>query len=481
MREDHPIDELFRRSLERAEAAPPPVVWDRIRRARRSRGNWPGLNSLPLLLIPFAGALLYYYSTGSRSIDHPVSAIVAVELPSPETPSDRRNGGLHTDERSVTSVSAEDGGSLSPGMDHGNDVRDRSIVANTEISPGAGPIKAGDRNDAAFFHVAGQSIERSEWSASSIGTGTTDREAISSIQALSPGTSPGNAESISIDATIGFTEDTKYHSPVPIHLDRKAEPSLATRPEPSIHVLPKAEWVLSLMIGKCDVKRTWHGEDAVLTQALNKTEGHTSTVAMGVGLGRHWRSGWGLSAGLLTERSEQVFDHRERLTEVTQEVTSWLVTLDNEVYVSNVDTLLHYTTTEKEYRGLDRRSIVRIPVETHFHKPLGRFLVGGRAGLSLEFTRAEQELSLIADEQEGRLAVARLAPSEISRRHPTLIQASIGMDLGYMLTEHWCVWAQPVYIGGALPVSQTGMAWNTPTRFGLQFRLSHHFTPRNRP
>ena len=483
MREDHPIDELFRRSLDRAEADPPPAVWDRIRHARhRKRWRfWPGLNGLFLLLIPFAGTLVYFGLLGTGSPEtHSTASIAAMELHSaPGASSDRQLDGPYTANEHLAEAAPIEKNELVSRSKQGIPLR--SYHSDEGVLPHVGTNLNSDRNEPSFFNSEQNENEHFEGLDPSITSGTDDDEIVRSMPDLSLNIPLKNTGVPLIGETENTTEGTDYFSPLVIDLDRKLGPQFATRPEPPDYVLPKAEWVFSLLIGKFDVKRNWHGEDALLTQALNKSEGRTSTIAMGVGLGRHWRSGWGLSAGILTERSEQVFDHRERRTEVIEEVTNFMVTLDDQVFVNNVDTLLHYTTTEKEYRGLNRRSTLRIPIEGHFHKPIGRFIVGGRAGLSLEFTRAEQDLSLILDEQEGRLSVMQLPATELTRRHPMLLQGSIGVDLGYMFTEHWSVWAQPTYLSGSFPLSRTASTWNSPSRIGIQFRLSHHFIPRNRP
>src|SRR5690606_6324754 len=105
------------------------------------------------------------------------------------------------------------------------------------------------------------------------------------------------------------------------------------------------------------------GDDEELVKALQKTEARTSTFAPGLMLERKWHSGWGFGAGIFHERSEQQFQFVDKRTLVTEEVITWLVTLDSEVFISDQDTLRSYTTTEKTYSGSNRRSITRIPVE----------------------------------------------------------------------------------------------------------------------
>ena len=245
------------------------------------------------------------------------------------------------------------------------------------------------------------------------------------------------------------------------------------------YVLPNGEWIFSFVIGTSDVKRTWRGSDDPLVKALNDLEVHNTSYAFGVNAGRKYRSGFGFTTGLISERSEQQFSYTDRRTEVSQEVITWLVTLDSQVFVSDVDTVESVTTTEQRYNGFDRRSVLRIPLEGYFHRSAGRLHYGIRAGASIELTQVDQQHSLFFDRQEGRIEVTDLSGSELRARYPVMLSGAIGVDLGYSLAEHWSIEASPVLTSGIAPLTRTAEVWNSPSRFALQLRLNYHFT--NRP
>lgn len=241
------------------------------------------------------------------------------------------------------------------------------------------------------------------------------------------------------------------------------------------YVLCPSEWWLGIHFGSYSLSYDWAGENAFLANALNEVEAPTSTLALGLSVGKEWRSGWGLSTGLTFERSEQAFSRVERTTQVEEEFTTYVVTLNTQVFVIDVDSSMVILTTEKESNGAVRRSHVRIPLETYWHKGLGRWSVGPRAGLALEFVTGKSGTLLMPNATDGSLVAARPDKAVFDQRFPTTLVGTIGLDIGVDLDERWTIQLKPGYMQGLLTFQGTAPAESLPHRWGVQFGIVHHF------
>ncbi len=510
-REEHPIDAQFRRVLADAEATPPPHIWEGVVNARRERRwtfHWFRMNGLLALLIP-ASALVMYVAwldgtdtpvtqeqTTAPALNAEVTLAHAASgstspLPGMDAVQHERSSEHHARMATTTDTqpaperkvnSAEASGALHYASDEGQSMGDRT---RTETSLGATfnrPLTA----------MAGADVPGIETSPSeNSGSGALDHSDISAPD-LPDGQAPPRPVSITntpagrdpsgVAPIIGVVPKTgAVERIVPLRITHQgladpATPLYAAR-EPA-YVLPNGEWLFSGLVGWYDVSRKWRGSNGPLTHALDQAEARTSTLAYGLGLTRQWRSGWGLSIGVFDERSEQQFNFVDRRTEVTQEITNFMVVLNSEIIVSNSDTVDLYSTTEKRYEGVDRRNILRIPVEAHYHRSVGRLHYGLRAGLAVEITSTRQDHSLALEPEDGRIVATSLSSTELQQRHPLMLLGVAGVDLGYTLNENWSFWANPMYMAGTMPLARTGEAWSSPSRFGLQFRLSYHFIPK---
>jgi hypothetical protein len=232
---------------------------------------------------------------------------------------------------------------------------------------------------------------------------------------------------------------------------------------------------LGASIGFNDVRLLWTGDDERLANALDDSEAVHSTVSPGVAFGRTWLSGWGLSTGVFLERSERYFEHTERSSTVETALLTYIVTLNTQVFVSNVDTVESVSTTERHTSGVNRRTALRIPFEASWQRRARRWSYGLRAGAAVEFTRAEHALSLDLQGQDGRLVATDLSGEAIDGRYPTALLLTAGLEVGYLFHERWSLHAGPAYMRGVTPLEDTAPVHALPERLGLQFGLVHHF------
>ncbi len=443
MRPDHPIDELFRNALHEAEATPPPSVWEGIRVGRRPKRRlppWFRMNGLLLLIVPLLGIGGYaLLPKGDRLASEQVVLAETTEALAPPI----------TTMRAAPATLSEKAPATIP-----KDV----IHEETEAMSAFSMASSLGRVTATSEHAPRINTTPDEALASSdpklllpdpFATDMTERSMPENVITLRP----------------LLPQLAIVRGPIPA----SAPPACAE------YVLPHGEWNISGVVGLYDVKRDWQGEDQALVTALNGTEANNTTWGLGLELGREWRSGWGLSAGLFHERSEQQFAFTEKRSQVSQEVVTWLVTLDQQVFANEMDTVEHVHVTEARYNGTDRRHVYRIPVTGSYQRRIGPIHYAIRAGFALEYTQIHQDHSLVLD-PEALLTVRSLSAHELRRRHPLLLLGTVGAGLGHSFHENWQLWLGAAYMRGLAPLGTTADAWTSPTRLGLQLRLVHQFT-----
>lgn len=241
--------------------------------------------------------------------------------------------------------------------------------------------------------------------------------------------------------------------------------------------VPHGEWWLGLVAGSMQGRTRWQGSDAELADALEEGEGVLGQFVWGAAVGRQWRSGFGVSTGFMTDRTEREFRHVDVERTTTEEVQSHYVTLNNLVFLSDVDTIVTTSTRESITRGVDRRSTLRIPVLGHWRSEWRRWSLGARMGVALELTRAEAGPA-ITRRGDGAIGAAFLSASERSARYPATVLGVLGADLGYRLHEHWSIEAGYLAMPGALTLSEQAPVHAVTSRHGAEFRLILHLPTR---
>lgn len=461
MREEHPIDQRFRDALLSAEAQPPPSVWEGVKNGRRRRRGfvfWSRRRGLAIATLFVAlGAGAYWATREMRDV--------------PNTFVDTHNT-RHTGLKTTSSTASE-----------------KAVVEGVGTTPA--PTLSSDVPTTLAKRTPGSAQEN-------VVRGTTAKaHKDGTSRSSNPITVPGLGEKAEGYSVVIHTEmnpggvspaaEPNYSAPGPdavtlVHLAPLSSNWLSSAPAltpvakaPSVYVLPSADWWVAGQVGLYDVRRQWSGANAALTDALNGSEAWTSTIAVGALVGRTWRSGFGLSTGVEHERSEQLFRYVDRWTRVDQEITTSIVTLDTQVFVSNADTITTMTLDERLAEGIDRRSVFRIPFEGHWCGSWRRWNYGLGLGVAAELTKATSSRVLVQDELDGHITSALPQGNQLRDRYPTVFLGVISADLGYLLHEHWTLWASPAYMHSLAAIGSNADVFAQPERLGLRLRLSYSF------
>ena len=464
MREEHPIDQHFRNALLSAEVQPPPSVWDGVKNGRRRRRGllfWSrrrGLTIATLFVALGAGAYWAIRDT-------------------PDTPNMFSNA--HVDRNAETP-------NLFP------ESREEPVVKPADTDPQ--PVSSTGLSAVAFTNMADGTREKVVLSAKAR---TVNGETTTPANPRTPFPPAGKDDVVPVlpgrEEALPFTTlpepslstplldagIVSHLKPIPAHWN-PSEPELTpVAKATAVYVLPASEWWVAAQVGWYDVRRQWSGTNATLEGALNASETWTSTIGVGALVGRTWRSGFGFSAGAEHERSEQAFRYVDRWTSVDQEITTNVVTLDTQVFVSQGDTITRTTLDERIAEGMDRRSVLRVPLDAHWRSSWRRWSYGLAVGMAAEITRTSSNMILVQDGPDGRIASAQPRSAELRERYPTVFLGTISADLGYLLHERWTLWASPVYMHSLGVIGSRSEVFAEPERLGLRLRLGYTFNCRH--
>lgn len=454
MREEHPIDNQFREALFGAEVQPPASVWAGVKNRRRRRGMafWSRRRGLTIVTLFVAlGAGAYWAlnadrerTSGAGQLATPVATEGSSAVPSPlvETPAPDPNLGKAT----ITKPASTTEASNEPVQPITNEVPASRAPEMTRKDPvPSAPRKAATVSDRPMGEGLAATIVPSE-----------------EAPAITP--APPPLETGPIQRMNGLR--TEWHA-----TDHLLTPRTAIVPA---YVLPNSEWWLGAQVGWYDVRRQWSGGGAELRDALNASEAWTSTIGMGLLAGRTWRSGWGFSVGAEHERSEQQFRHIERTVATDETIETMMVTLNAELIFLDVDTVVTQVVNEQVAEGIDRRSVLRIPLDGHWRGSWHRWMYGMGLGVAGEFTRTTSS-SILVQDTDGRIVSAAPEGGELRDRYPMMLLGTVSADVGYLLSEHWSLWASPAYIRSLTAFNNGSDVFAEPERFGLRLRLSYTF------
>jgi hypothetical protein len=464
MSERHPIDELFHRALHDAEVTPPPAVWEGIVRKRTERRG--GFRGWLLAVLLVGSGLAAWWAFGTRT-----------------------EQALHVAEREVTTPvdaqpanRAEPVGEASTAPATAPVTSSGAATTTTEVStPDPSPIGAG--SSTASDDLGGAASASNANSTVHTGTGSSTNTGRMGVRANTSTSGSGGASAPGGSAAMHVVRDAE---PDPLDRLSVVVPALLPAPiirdsvrraeDPQPYVLPNADWWVALELGRYDERRTWYGDDGALVNALNATEVPHYTTSIGVLGGRSWRNGFGLSLGVAYEGSSQSFQFNGASTQQdTVLYFPYLVTLDTQVFVSNVDTVPTYVTVQERTNATNSFSVVRVSAEGHWHANLRRWTIGPRLGLGTEFTTMRKGYTLDSG-SDTLLTVVNAAEESYDARYATVLTALIGADVGFALTEHWGLWATPTYARGLVSWGPSDAPYMLPERIGLRLRLSYTFT-----
>ncbi|MDX9751551.1 MAG: hypothetical protein RBT71_10765 [Flavobacteriales bacterium] len=251
---------------------------------------------------------------------------------------------------------------------------------------------------------------------------------------------------------------------VPTPLYRPAEPM----------VLPRGEWWAGVQLGSYMYRYRWQGDDRRLTDALDAAHGTAAAIVPGLAVQRQWRSGWGLAAGLWAGVAEQRFHATDRRTWVEHDIHTYLVTLDGQVFVSNVDTVEHVMHQEATVAGNARRTVLFVPLEATWAKRVRRFHYGLRAGVVAELPLGASGAMPAFVVADGPLTAVTADRRAHNARRPAALSMSVGAELGFQLHERWAIAVGGRYMHATLPFAPATDAHGLADRWGTEFRLLHH-------
>ena len=448
MQAKHPIDDLFHSTLAQAEATPPPDLFARVldSRSGRRRGAawWWKAGSLFLLGSTIVGAITMYQmgvdpaaTTPLAMVPHDGQELVTTSRIEGPSPSDR-SGPAQENAEALTAMTTGKG--VGPAKDRA-----------ARMISGTGP--------------AGTIVTSSMPLTGSMGNPL-------SVQ-KDPSADPTKGASIAwagVDETATPMERRSTHLPT----TPSGVPVGAARTQG--YVLPRGDWWVGARADVLNETRTWSGANTRLVDALNAAEAPSTYWSLGFLGGRTWRSGFRLGTGMLYERSERTFSTTYRTTTIDQQITSYFVTLNEQVFVSDVDTLTTTSYGDVQVEGIYQRALLRIPLEFGWRYDLERWSIMPKLGLMLELNLQRQGLSLDLANEDGPLSAVELDPESMRQRHPDLLLAMVGAEASYLLGERWRISAAPVFLWTAIPLGTQGtQPRSIPQRSGLEFGLTYTF------
>lgn len=251
-------------------------------------------------------------------------------------------------------------------------------------------------------------------------------------------------------------------------------PALAQRPAP--YVLANGQWWLGLYVGMGQSTGTWRGLHA---DALNTAERWRGSTQWGAQLGRSWRSGWSISAGAGLELTQSTFTHEESSEALFTEVdTTWTATVYNNtedlVYTWNIDTSMTTRPTEvRRTSARNRYGAIQLPLTVAWHGDLRRFRYGLLGGLVAYIPTQREGSTLLNEANDSGLRIIDLVDRRVDDRFRPRMSAQVGVSVGYSLTEHLALYAEPVFYA---PLR----AFTSPEAplmkgYSFQIRLLHEF------
>lgn len=493
-REQHPIDDHFRRSLAAAEVEPPAHVWASVAAAQRGSDRRWGLWFWPLLLlvgVGVAGAFQFFGKAGGDLVDADIptngakqhastagaEALLSVADTRTTAGSSTHVGGADGDATETATARAprlglpEPKASVPPSRDldgEGSpDIEASTVAAGSSASSAATVTKGSTYTTVPAAQGGATPSDKAEGA----------EELSNSAQGAMPKTA---AEA---DALWAADLDLRPRrmSILPMALTMSVPDRAPYRANPTTdhYVLPRGEWWVGPAVGLFSTKLRWQGDDRELAEAINRTMGTRTEPAFGPAFGYTWRSGWGISSGLFWQQGEQQRRLSDRRTDVEQEIISSVVSLDAQVIVSSTDTLITTTTTETEFSGVERSTVLRIPIQGHWHGNRGRLLYGAQLGLVVERSSFRGGPTLVRDASDGRIVPVSDASVSGQDRQPLTLSGSAGLELGYQLHERWALRGGPLLMHGLASMQRPENVFALPDRLGLQFLLVHHIHRRS--
>ncbi len=474
MKEQHPIDELFARLLRDAEAVPPARVWQGIVQNRKRAGWLRRWGWLPLVLL-FSTGIGYSLmelrapAGAATASAHGHGATIA-PYGAPPAPAEGSDATMrpHAAEPSALVPVAPREKRNAQAAARMRPASNAAHASPAERAPAAHGIDvATDRNPA-------KAVAEKAVAAVAHGHGHYEREERVSAPAGHAGTGPlGVRTSTKAETVRGPGGAYWLRTRLPQVGGEPAEPDLLSAPSTSF-AGPHRSWWIAATAGQFSETRTWKGGSTDLRTALQGTEQPHHTSAFGLLFGINGRGGWSLATGLEHHAGRYDFKHADRFRTRRDSIITHVVTFNTLILASSTDTISTYREEQRSVAAVNRYTTLRIPVELGWHVPHRRFRLGARAGLALEISTLRSGATL----QYNELGLQSVEVTPTDKQCMSVLAASVGADLGYILTEHWSIWASPVYEAGLLSLLPEDHApCSMPERMGIRFRLAYTIRP----
>ncbi len=487
MREQHPVDDLFARNLRDAQVPPPPEVWQGIALARNGRRDgwfrrWPWL----VLLVAAGSLATYQFAVEDAPADHlavhPAPNEYAA-LPNLDDMRDPRNGNLvpHPEGRStpLNNKAHAGGGTIQSSVRQEPVISspEQDLTHNREEHRHERLARDADMDtDRAFTNTTPHLVD-----------GPADPEkgpeqALAQVQYAfhAFANAPGTGLPLPVEHTYGpFGSGNDGPGWMESRWPERTGPMLSGPQRglgPALADAPHAWW-LAATIGLYGEHRKWKGNDEVLVQALQGTEVLHPASSFGLLLGRESHSGWNMAIGLEYLASRFHFNHLDKFTTRHDSLVTFVITFNNQVLSSYLDTLSTYSQVQQPVSAVNRVSTLRVPMELGWHSAYRRFHWGARAGLAIERNSIHSGATL-SNTVHGIRSEYPVANGD---RTSWLIDGSMALDLGYALSERFGLWASPTLSIGLLSLSRNeAQPYAMPGRAGLRFRLAYTLIPTHR-
>ncbi len=472
MQDRHPIDDLFRRGLEQAEATPPHRVWEGVVRARdqrRARWWYFGLAAGLLVLV---GSVVAPTLSEDRVTNY-LSDLRGEAATRSRTITKEPTEGMSAD-HSSRSLSAEVAAGPS------EDVTSRALgTKGTSDHRNNGPAASHGQADNEPAHGTRMAENpeadqdpRLVQPAIAIPRVTADGTAGSG-----PDGREGPVPTADVAGVLASGAKQGYEMEL-LSLRYPIHPSIAqTIPQDvrpiDAYVLPDHDlWVAvhgGLLRGDLRVP----ADDKALGAAWEKALSPGLVRTVGFTLGKSYRNGRGLSVGVEFGTSDQAFDHTNQMDSTVMSIETNVAMLDTTVLVYSVDTFLTVLDQSIRGSGTYRSAFFALPVEGYWHHRMGRWQLGLRAGLAWERHIWWSGPGLERNTLEAPIGLndARSLPAD--RRTFDMLTGSVTLDLGFDWNERWSLWAGPTLTRGLLALDGGGRTGRLSDRLGARFRLAY--------
>jgi len=522
MREKHPIDERFRQAVYHGEADPPEAVHAAVAKhlgwsnTPQTGGYWWPMVIVAVGVISTGAALWAWQDRpGQMALPDERSVaerqIVTSTAPTPDekvvTPSSTAGPTTPVDQQAASSSSAFNASieqrststeRRSEGTLSAPPAARTKTASGSTSTPSGTAVAAGAKASAPPSQGNTQQAKpNGERALTSGGRGTRpaalkgqDNQALPSAT-KSEGSAPGSTD-IRTEPFAPATLSDPWKTALdlrstmmdPLPIAPHAHVAICTprnRALPPSYVLPSGTWWVGPYVGIGTVQGVWKGADAA---ALQEAEQWRSTAQGGLLVGREWRSGWGVSAGLGVARVRSTFHHDNATgwSSVLNVDTTWTPTIYTSgdiLYSWQIDSLLEErpsASVRKDARNL--YTAVQIPVLLSWHADARRFRYGAFGGVTAWIPTHRKGLTLVRSQQDTPPMTLALQDPTVNDRFRTQLHGTAGLSVGYTITEQLSAYAEPMISAPLLSFDGGNTPWLT--RPILQFRIQYELRSKSR-